>query len=424
MIDHQEQRLLECIDETRLTERLAQLIRIPTVSPYSGDIDPSGELCGQLFVESIQTAMGAVLERIECTDIAFDEAGILAPHGRRRADRPNIVATYTFGEGNGPTVVLDAHMDTVAVDHYQCEPFAGLIRDGFIHGRGASDDKSSIIAMIEAVSSLLESGNAYEGRKVCCSVVDEECDGAGRGSLACLRHLAKPDWAIVMDGSAKAIWNSCTGVITAEIIVHGRAGHAAMGNSVNAIEQAVKLFPAFAHFRQARGDKPGEFNLGIFQAGDHPANVPNQARLAMNIKTAQDDMSAAESRYGQRSGRIVREFFEQCVAEAAQQDLFFAEDPPQVRWIKDLPAAQGLEEGARLLTLTQDAWQDIRRDKAAVATLAGWGDMAHFMNAGIPTLGLGCGYPGAAHSAAERVRIVDLLQTSQIVALVLHRLLQ
>ncbi len=423
MLDPPEEQVTGCVRESRVVERCRNLVRIPTVTPYSGDRSPSGELEGQRAVASILADLGARVEEVPCGDAAFDEAGILAPRGRILADRPNIVGTFTLGSGTGPAILLDAHMDTVAVDHYRGDPFSAELRDGCIHGRGSSDDKSGMAAMLEAVSALLESGNTYHGTVICCSVVDEECDGAGRGSLSCIRHLPAPDVAVVLDGSCDSIFDGCTGVVTAEITVHGRAGHAALGNSVNAIEQAVKLFPAFERFRVARGARSGEFNLGLFHAGDHPANVPDRARLAMNIKTLLSDMKAAEEQFGRPSGRLVREFFERCIAEATEGDPFFDRTPPEVRWVKDVPAAEAGEEASGLLGTMREAWRDLRGEEPRVATLAGWGDMAHFMNAGIPAVGLGCGFPGAAHGAEEKVRVEDLVRTARIVALALHRLL-
>ncbi|MCK5803678.1 MAG: M20 family metallopeptidase [Lentisphaeria bacterium] len=421
-MSHIVQQAIADIDKERLVELCRELVRTPTVSPYSGDQNPSGEGAGCTLVANAFRALGAKVELVPCTDIACVEAGVMIPHDRIIEGRPNVVATFTLGAGNGATVLLDAHLDTVAVDAYQGDPFSAELADGFIHGRGSSDDKSSVASMIEAAR-ILANLPGLDGTLVCCAVTDEECDGGGRGSLSCLRHLDRPDVAIVIDGSHDMIYDGCTGCLTAEVIVHGRAGHAALGGTVNAIEQAIRLMPAFDHFRELRGDAPGEFNLGIFQSGDHPANVPNRARLAMNIKTTLDDMDQAETTYGQRNGRIVRELFERCVAEHAQTDAFFCENPPEVRWVKDLPAAaRGAEAGTLRETLTE-AWTLVHNCAPPFGTLGGWGDMAHFMNAGIPTLGMGAGLPGAAHASVEKVAVEDLVDTAKIVAAAVAHLL-
>lgn len=423
MLTAAEQRVLDSVSESRLVDQCASLVRTPTVSPHSGDRAPSGELAGQEAVEAALQSMGARTERVLCRDALFDRVGVLAPHGRQTTDRPNVVGTVTLGDGNGPSILLDAHMDTVAVDHYEGMPFGGEIADGFIHGRGSSDDKQGVTVMLEAVRALQQSGSPCSGRLICCSVVDEECDGAGRGTLACLDHVGRVDAVFVIDGSFGTICHGCTGVVTADVLVTGRAGHAALGQSVNAIEKAVALMPAFQAFRRLRGNRPGDLNLGVFQAGDHPANVPHRARLALNLKTYPEDMDAARHAYGQDSGRLVRELFERCLAETVGQDEYLRLVPPRVHWVKDVPAAHQTGPGAALCSVTAQACLDTAGERPAVALLGGWGDIAHAIRAGLPAVGLGAGWPGAAHSASEKVAIRHLVTTARTLALTLHRVL-
>ena len=424
MLNSTEARLLEVVSEDRLVSLCSRLVRTPTVSPHSGDRAPAGELAGQEMVEGVLQGLGAGTERVLCRDELFDRAGVLAPHGRQTEGRPNVVGSVTLGDGRGPVIMLDAHMDTVAVDHYEGEAVSGIVRDGFIHGRGSSDDKQGVSVMLEALRVLVSSGLGYRGRLICCSVVDEECDGAGRGTLACLEHVGRVDAVVVLDGARGMVYPGCTGVVTGEVVVAGRAGHAAQGTSVNAIEKAVALMPAFAAFREACGDLPGAMNLGVFQAGDHPANVPNRARMAFNAKTTQEDMEAARKAYGLDNGRLVRELFERCLDEGIRQDAFLREHRPQVRWIKDVPAAvQSAGAGLALCEAMAQAGADSGDERPGLGLLGGWGDIAHVIRAGIPAVGMGAGFPGAAHSATEKVAIRDLVGTARTLVLGLHRLL-
>ena len=424
MLTADDRRVCECVDRDRLVQTCCDLVRTPTVNPYSGDAAPSGEAAGQDMVAAALRSAGADVELVPCIDRVLAAHDVLAPEQRVTAGRPNVIGCLTFGDGTGPTLVLDAHMDTIAVDHYQGDPFSGHVAEGFVHGRGSSDDKGGVSVMLEAARAVRDSGVCCSGTLVCCSVVEEECDGAGRGSLTCIRHLPRPDAAIVIDGSAGGIFSGCTGVVTAEVTVRGRAGHAALGSSVNAIEKAVTLLPAFSRFRELRGGQPGEFNLGTFHSGGHPANVPNEAVLGLNIKTSLDDMAAAEARYGARSGRTVRELFERCLADAAHGDTFLAEHPPVVRWVKDVPAASCGVLSDAFITLGSTAFADVTETAPTVSLLAGWGDISHFANAGIPCFGMGAGFPGAAHSASEKVAIDDLERAARALTLIIFRTLQ
>ncbi len=419
----EERRVVGAVSESRLVDLCRRLVRIPTVSPYSGDRQPAGELAGQEAVERVLREMGGSTETVLCRDDLLDRAGILAPRGRRTEDRPNVIARFRLGGGSGPVVVLDAHMDTVGVDRYEGDPFSGAVQDGFIHGRGSSDDKQGIAIMIEAVRALLDAGATVHGTVFCCSVVDEECDGGGRGSLACLEHIGAADAALVADGSFGTLCRGCTGVVTAEVSVCGQGGHAAHGQSVNAIEKAFELMPALEAFRALRGNRPGEANLGVFQAGDHPANVPSLARMGLNLKTYPADMEAARTACGAADGRLVRETFEQCVQTWARRDPFLQRVPPRVRWVKDLPATEQHGPRADWCGALAQTFADSGTLKPAVGLLGGWGDLAHFIRAGIPAAGLGAGWPGAAHSASEKVAVEHLVASARGLALALHRLL-
>lgn len=425
MLTGEEEKLLTCIRPDRVVATCAQLVRIPTTSPYSGDAAPSGELQGQLCVERLLTDMGAATERLECSDEALCQPGVTVPTGRISNDRPNIIGTLCLGDGDGPTLVLDAHIDTVSAERYDGDPFSGTIADGFLWGRGAADDKGGIAVMLEAMRVLSEAEVACRGQVLCCSVVDEECDGGGRGSLSCLAHLANVDAAVIIDGSTGGIWSGCSGVVTADVTVRGKAGHAATGGSVNAIEKAATLLPALEQFRQERGSVPGAVNLGVFHSGTHPANVPDMASLGLNIRTTLEDMAAACKRYGLRSGRTVREHFERSLLQVALADPFFCERPPEIRWVKDLPATICPDGGTHFLDLAAEAYKDASASDAPVRVepLLGWGDICHFHNAGIPAVGIGPGLPGAAHSANEKVSVEDLVQTARALTLLVFRFL-
>lgn len=423
MLTQTEEGLLKYVDQDRLIETCAQLIRTPTVNPYSGDHDPAGELAGQIIAETALQALGARTERVECPEDILGRYAVLGPGERIRRERPNIIGTLRFGSGQGPTLLIDAHMDTVAVDHYDGDPFSGEVRDGCLWGRGTTDDKGGVSVMLEAIAALRDANINLNGTVVCCSVVEEECDGGGRGSMTCIDHLPKPDGAVVIDGSFGSLWNGCSGVITAHLKVRGRAGHAAYGDSVNAIEKAASLFGALQRFRELRGEHPGEFNLGTFHAGSHPANVPNEAILGMNIKTGLEDMRQARQQYGEWSGRTVRDLFDQCIAEAVANDDFLRECPPEITWVKDLPASLCPPEHEWIVNSMATAFESACAAQPNVTLLGGWGDIAHFLNNGIPSVGMGPGLPGVAHSASEKVDLEHLHQTARMLTLFIYRFL-
>ena len=71
--------------------------------------------------------------------------------------RPSVVAVL-HGAGTGPSLMLNAHYDTVGVEGME-EPFSAEIRDGRLYGRGAYDMKGSLAACMAAVKAFVDAGS-------------------------------------------------------------------------------------------------------------------------------------------------------------------------------------------------------------------------------------------------------------------------
>ena len=424
MLNCTERSMRDAVNENNLIRFCQELVRIPTVNPYSGDKNPSGESEGLAYIADYCRRYGAEIIRIPCDDACCDRRDLLCPRGRRNEGRENVVAKFVFGSGQGPTLMLDAHMDTVAADSYAGAPFSGELKDGFIHGRGSSDDKSSVSVLMEVIRILCEDGREeLDGTLYCCFVTEEECDGSGRGSMACIDALPRPDAAIVLDGAFGTVLSGASGILTVRIEVPGKSGHAAYG-AVSAIDQALKLAPAFAKFKSLRPAEPGMLNWGVFQSGNHPANVPELAVLGLNLRTLPADADASEAKYGVRSARIVRELFESCVAEAAANDPFLRDNPPKIIWVKDLPGEDCSPWAQDYLQFVRDAWSDALEKTPPMSLLCGWGDLTHFIRAGIPSAGMGASFPGAPHSAGEKVQVCDLVNAARAAVVCTARFLE
>ena len=145
-------------------ERLAAYIRIDTTSP------PGNEVRGADFFAAIFTAAGVDFETAES-----------AP------GRGNIWARLKAGRK--PGIVLLNHIDVVPADprHWSVDPFAGLVQDGYIWGRGALDMKGTAIAQLQAFLALHQAqknGAKLSRDVVFVATADEEAGGAyGAGWL-------------------------------------------------------------------------------------------------------------------------------------------------------------------------------------------------------------------------------------------------
>src|SRR4051795_13649094 len=114
------------------TELLADLIRIDTTNP------PGRETAGGVFLK-------------DC----LEREGIACELMAREPDRANLIARIP-GTGEGPSIALLGHTDVVYADpeDWQVDPFAGIVRDRHVWGRGALDMKHHTAANCVAFALL------------------------------------------------------------------------------------------------------------------------------------------------------------------------------------------------------------------------------------------------------------------------------
>ena len=157
----------------------------------------------------------------------------------------NLIAEMRFGNGKGPKVIFTGHMDVVGADEREWDketpPFGGVIKDGKIYGRGASDMLSADVAMLYAIGILKSfnpenlNGTAYFVGSVC----EEFFEG-----VAFLETLKKiqPDYVVIGESTDKKLNIGQRGRLEVEITAYGISIHSAKGKTVyNAIEQAAEL---------------------------------------------------------------------------------------------------------------------------------------------------------------------------------------
>jgi carboxypeptidase PM20D1 len=100
---------------------------------------------------------------------------------------------YTWnGKGEGQPIVLLAHLDVVPIEagtenNWLAPPFSGAIKDGFVWGRGALDDKGSALAILQAVEHLLGEGFTPAGTVYLAFGHDEEVGGRNGAAVMAAR---------------------------------------------------------------------------------------------------------------------------------------------------------------------------------------------------------------------------------------------
>src|SRR5699024_4801785 len=126
-------------------------------------------------------------------------------------NRPNLAATIK-GEGNGKSLLLFGHIDTVkAGTNWTQDPFGAEIIDDKIYGRGTVDMKGGVAAMIMAINAIKESGIKLKGDVTVGTVVEEESSGMGALDFADKGYIS--DAAIITEATELKVAPLCRGIL-------------------------------------------------------------------------------------------------------------------------------------------------------------------------------------------------------------------
>ena len=419
--------LLAAVDARRaaLVDTVCELVRINTVNPYSGEDAGGDEAAGQDAVEAHLRALGAHIRRFEPPPDTYTRAHVIGPRNRSWTNRPNVVGEWEFGNAeSGPRIILVGHIDTVGVQG-MADPFGADVRDGAIWGRGTSDDKGGLASGLTAVEALLTMAEGLNGRLTYMSVVDEECNGSGAGIIACALAGIRADMAVSLDGGDLEIVRGCNGCLTAEVTVHGLAGHGALGNGVNAIEKGLHVARAILRFGDERLRVHPEclLNLGTFRGGTLPPVIPGEASMGMNIVYELDEAAAAKEQTGVWGGKLVWDALAGAVRRAEADDEWLREHPSDIEWVKDL-VPYSIAEDAPVVVGMREAARDVLGREPEVTRMVAWTDSC-WLNvlADTPVVVFSGANEGTVHGPDENIRVDDLVQATKAVALYLYRAL-
>ena len=206
---------------------LADLIRINTSNP------PGNEEAAAKYVAGVLEKEGIKPELLELTP-----------------GRSAVVARLRSAAVADPSkaLLLVAHLDVVPVEksHWTVDPFAGVIKDGYLYGRGAIDDKGMMAANLAAFIGLKRSAARLTRDVIFLATDDEEGGGDSSIKMLIAKHWDKfaAGFAIneggnvfVKNGKVQYIGVQASEKVAANIavIAHGTSGHASQPTKDNAV---------------------------------------------------------------------------------------------------------------------------------------------------------------------------------------------
>lgn len=187
--------------------------------------------------------------------------------------------------GSGPVVLLDAHIDTVRpASGWTRDPFTPMVEDGRLYGLGANDDGGSVVTLIEAFRRLENPACTF----VLSLSAEEEVSGRGglESVLPVIEAAVGPiRFGLMGEPTGMQMAVSERGLMVLDCTAHGRAGHAARGEGVNAIYEAL---PDILWFRDHG------MNVTQVEAGTQHNVIPDRCRFVVDVRTSGSNAALLE----------------------------------------------------------------------------------------------------------------------------------
>jgi acetylornithine deacetylase len=380
---------------------LADLVRRPSVNPMGRDVSGPEYLEGRITDYLVQR---------------FSTAGVPWARQPVAPGRDNVVARLEATVANAPVVLWDAHQDTVPVDGMTIEPFAPLVRDGRMQGRGACDVKGGMAAMLVALDQLLAADRPRLATVIFSASVNEEFGFSGIKSLARLwttpvadlpspdahaRELVtdRPDMAVVAEPTGLDLVVQHKGAVRWRARIRGRACHSAFPErGRNAIYPAARAALALeslaTELLTRHADHPcgpPTLNLGTIRGGAGVNLVPDLVVLEIDRRLVPGESPAAAR------AEVIDRIAAACGTAEIEHEEPFLESP-------------GLPDGTAAPAAA--GWVDrlaaavMRHGGSAARVAARYGTNASVLAAaGVPTVVFGPGSIEQAHTADEWIAL-------------------
>jgi succinyl-diaminopimelate desuccinylase len=212
----------------------------------------------------------------------------------------NVENLWARRGGEPPVFCFAGHTDVVPsgpLEEWSSDPFAPVIRDGLLYGRGAADMKSGLAAMVTATEAFVGSHPQHKGSIAFLITSDEEgpsVDGTKRVVETLRQRGERIDWCLVGEPSSEATVGDTVkvgrrGSLSGRLTVHGVQGHVAYPQLAENPVHA--LAPALAELTRRRWDEgtehfqPTSFQVSNINAGTGAPNViPGELRARFNLR--------------------------------------------------------------------------------------------------------------------------------------------
>lgn len=327
--------------------------------------------------------------------------------------RCNVIARLK-GNGGGRSLLFTGHTDTVPPYDMKGDPYKAKINDGKMYGRGVVDMKAGLVCMMLAMAAIKRAGITLAGDLIFAGVIDEEAKS--EGTRAYLRSGDLPDAAIVSEPSNMQICIGHRGLEWFEFTFHGKTVHGGrQKEGINAIQKAMlfiheleaELIPSLeARTNHVVGNST--MNYGLIKGGTQPSTVAGACILQIDrrwipgekftdikaeYQTVLDRLKAADPNFNAEFKVMDVSYMDDHYIHEA---LYTPPEEPIVQ-IAERAVAEVMGKASELTSFP--AWTD--------------GGLINYYGS-VPTIILGPGELGSAHSADEHIEISALVPAVSI----------
>lgn len=185
-----------------------------------------------------------------------------------------------------PTLLLNCHMDTVKpVAGWTRDPFIPVIEDGKLYGLGSNDDGAGLVSLLYAFYQLDSKPQSYN--PLFLATVEEEVNGTGGMKLAAGR-LPHIDVALIGEPTGMQPAIAEKGLLVLDFTVHGKAGHAARNEGINALYRAIdviRMLNGFSFDEQSDLLGPVKLTVTMITSGTQHNVIPDTCTFTADIRS-------------------------------------------------------------------------------------------------------------------------------------------
>ena len=201
-------------------------------------------------------------------------------------DGKNIWITDPEMRDDRPTLLLNAHIDTVKpVASWTRDPFSPDIEGDTLYGLGSNDCGGGLVSLLQAFRFLVTKPRLYN--LVYLASCEEEVSGIN-GIRRVIDKLPHIDVAIVGEPTGMEPAVAEKGLMVIDMTAHGKSGHAARGEGINAIYEALD---DMLWVRDYKFDRVSDFlgptvmNLTVVNSGTQHNVIPDECRMVIDVRS-------------------------------------------------------------------------------------------------------------------------------------------